>query len=148
MKKLLLIDKVIAVINIIIAVISLVAFLSYFISPNTISLVSFIGLSIPFLLFFSSCKPVNDKPEIQNIIQIFNDAWSDNWGFVPLSDVEIHHMAKMLRLIVQPQNFAIAELDSLASMAEIAAAARFRVICKQCGYEKVCGFALRSCPRR
>lgn len=53
MKKLLLIDKVIAVINIIIAVISLVAFLSYFISPNTISLVSFIGLSIPFLLFFN-----------------------------------------------------------------------------------------------
>jgi hypothetical protein len=51
------------------------------------------------------------QAEIQNIIQIFNDAWSDNWGFVPLSDVEIHHMAKMLRLIVQPQNFAIAELD-------------------------------------
>ncbi len=31
----------------------MVSFLSYFISPNTISLVSFIGLSIPFLLIFN-----------------------------------------------------------------------------------------------
>ena len=48
--------------------------------------------------------------ELEHIIDIFNDAWSDNWGFVPLSDAEVRHMAKMLRLIVRPQNFAIAEL--------------------------------------
>ncbi len=53
MKKLSFINKLLVVVNSIIAAISLVAFLSYFISPNTISLVSFIGLSIPILLIFN-----------------------------------------------------------------------------------------------
>jgi endonuclease/exonuclease/phosphatase family metal-dependent hydrolase len=53
MKKLPFIDKVLFVANSIVAAISLVAFLSYFISPITISLVSFIGLSIPFLLLLN-----------------------------------------------------------------------------------------------
>ena len=51
------------------------------------------------------------RSELANIIDIFNDAWSDNWGFVPLSDAEIRHMSKMLRPLVRSQNFAIAELD-------------------------------------
>lgn len=50
------------------------------------------------------------RAELENIIDIFNDAWSDNWGFVPLSDAEIRHMAKMLKILVRPRNFAIAEL--------------------------------------
>jgi hypothetical protein len=50
------------------------------------------------------------RTELETIIDIFNDAWSDNWGFVPLSDDEISHMGKMLRLLVRPDNFAIAEL--------------------------------------
>lgn len=53
MKKLSFINKLLVVVNSIVAAISLVSFLSYFISPNTISLVSFIGLSIPFLLIFN-----------------------------------------------------------------------------------------------
>ena len=53
MKKLSFINKLLVVVNSIVAAISLIAFLSYFISPNTISLVSFIGLSIPFLLIFN-----------------------------------------------------------------------------------------------
>ena len=50
------------------------------------------------------------RAELDNIIEIFNDAWSDNWGFVPMSDREIRHMAKMLKPLVQARNFAIAEL--------------------------------------
>lgn len=53
------------------------------------------------------------RTELENIIDIFNDAWSDNWGFVPLSDAEIHHMAKLLKPLVRPQNFAIAEIDGV-----------------------------------
>ena len=53
MKKLSFINKLLVVVNSIVAAISLVSFLSYFISPNTISLVSFIGLSIPILLIFN-----------------------------------------------------------------------------------------------
>jgi hypothetical protein len=51
------------------------------------------------------------RAELCNILEIFNDAWSDNWGFVPMSDGEIRHMAKMLRPLVRARNFAIAELD-------------------------------------
>jgi len=50
------------------------------------------------------------RTELDNIIEIFNDAWSDNWGFVPMSDSEIRHMAKKLRPLVTPRHFAIAEL--------------------------------------
>ncbi len=45
------------------------------------------------------------------IMEIFNDAWSDNWGFVPMSPSELRHMAKALKPIVRPQSVAIAELD-------------------------------------
>src|SRR3546814_15767467 len=44
-------------------------------------------------------------------MDIFNDAWSDNWGFVPMSQAELRHMAKALNPIVRPQSVAIAELD-------------------------------------
>lgn len=51
------------------------------------------------------------EAEIDNIIDIFNDAWSENWGFVPMVEAEVRHMAKMLRPLVRPDNFAIAELE-------------------------------------
>lgn len=50
MKGLSFIDKLLFVVNSFLAAISLVAFLSYFVSPLEVALVSFIGLSIPFLL--------------------------------------------------------------------------------------------------
>ncbi len=50
MKKLSFIDKLLFIINSVLALISLVAFLSYFVSPVDVALVSFIGLSIPVLL--------------------------------------------------------------------------------------------------
>jgi len=54
------------------------------------------------------------RAEIENIVDVFNDAWADNWGFVPMSDAEIGHMAKMLRLLVRPENFAVAEINGEA----------------------------------
>ncbi len=49
--------------------------------------------------------------ELARILDIFNDAWSQNWGFVPMSDAEISHMAKALRPILRPQSAVIAELN-------------------------------------
>lgn len=40
--------------------------------------------------------------EIRIIMDIFNDAWSRNWGFVPLSEAEIAHMASEIRPILRP----------------------------------------------
>jgi hypothetical protein len=42
---------------------------------------------------------------------VFNDAWSDNWGFVPFSERELTKMAEELKLIVIPELSYIAEID-------------------------------------
>lgn len=38
--------------------------------------------------------------EIGNITEIFNDAWSENWGFVPLTEAETTHLATSLRPVI------------------------------------------------
>jgi len=50
------------------------------------------------------------EEDLAAIMDIFNDAWSDNWGFVPMSPGELKHMAKSLKPIVKPETITIAEL--------------------------------------
>jgi hypothetical protein len=49
--------------------------------------------------------------EIRLICAIFNDAWVDNWGFIPFDDAEAQYLAKSIRPLVDGSWFAIAELD-------------------------------------
>lgn len=49
------------------------------------------------------------KNEVQIVRQIYNDAWSRNWGFVPMSEAEFDHLAKDLKQIVDPRVVMIAE---------------------------------------
>jgi len=49
--------------------------------------------------------------EIALLRDIFNDAWSANWGFVPLTEAEFHHMGRELRQIIRPGYTCIAEVD-------------------------------------
>ncbi|HUZ67394.1 MAG TPA: hypothetical protein VMU56_06995 [Beijerinckiaceae bacterium] len=47
-----------------------------------------------------SVRPFNMKnyrAEVATLIDIFNDAWSDNWGFVPFSDPEIDALVAEMR---------------------------------------------------
>jgi len=53
----------------------------------------------------------NYQREIAIILEILNDAWSDNWGFVPLTDAEVKHTGKKLRPLIHSQLNRIAELD-------------------------------------
>lgn len=39
--------------------------------------------------------------EVGIVVDIFNDAWSDNWGFIPLSDEEVAHMASSMRSVLR-----------------------------------------------
>ena len=48
--------------------------------------------------------------EINLILDIYNDAWEKNWGFVPMSDEEFRHMAKDMKAIVDPNLMLIAEV--------------------------------------
>jgi GNAT superfamily N-acetyltransferase len=49
--------------------------------------------------------------EVERVKMIYNEAWSDNWGAVPMSDREFEHMAKDLKGIVIPELVLIAEVD-------------------------------------
>jgi GNAT superfamily N-acetyltransferase len=49
--------------------------------------------------------------EAATILAILNDAWSDNWGFIPLTDAEIAYAGKKLKPIVYEELIRIAELD-------------------------------------
>lgn len=45
------------------------------------------------------------------ILAILNDAWGDNWGFVPITDSEVAHTGRKLKPIVFSDLIRIAELD-------------------------------------
>ena len=45
------------------------------------------------------------------ILGILNDAWSDNWGFVPLTDSEIAEVGKKLKPIVFEDLIRVAEVE-------------------------------------
>ena len=49
--------------------------------------------------------------DIQTVTHIFNDAWADNWGFVPYTPAEIDHLARSLKPLIDPKMVPIAELD-------------------------------------
>ena len=45
------------------------------------------------------------------VIDVFNDAWSENWGFTPMTAEEITALGKNLKLLVNDEYIAIAEID-------------------------------------
>jgi len=59
-----------------------------------------------------SVRPVKMKDfrnEVEIIRKVYNDAWSRNWGFVPMTEAEFEHLAKDLKQIVDPRVVLIAE---------------------------------------
>lgn len=49
--------------------------------------------------------------EAELIMGILNDAWSDNWGFVPLTDEEIAYAGKKMKPLVYEDLIRVAEID-------------------------------------
>jgi GNAT superfamily N-acetyltransferase len=49
--------------------------------------------------------------EVATCAALYNAAWHDNWGFVPMPADEFAHMAKDLRLLMRPDLSFIAEVD-------------------------------------
>lgn len=45
--------------------------------------------------------------DIRTIIDIYNDAWSDNWGFIPFGEDHARHMASELKPIIQEHNVVL-----------------------------------------
>src|SRR5262249_19040227 len=62
-------------------------------------------------------RPLNMKPfqdELAIVKRIYNSAWEKNWGFVPMTDAEIDHMAKQLKPAVVPEFTRFAEVNGEA----------------------------------
>jgi len=59
-------------------------------------------------------RPVRMKQvheEVAILSEIFNDAWSQNWNFVPFTPAEFDDLGKSLKLFVPPEFVQIAEVD-------------------------------------
>jgi ribosomal protein S18 acetylase RimI-like enzyme len=50
------------------------------------------------------------QKEVDMILEIYNDAWEKNWGFVPMTPEEFRHMAKDMKMILDPNLLLIAEV--------------------------------------
>lgn len=60
-------------------------------------------------------RPLNRKRfagELESMRDIFNDAWSLNWGFVPFTREEFTDLGNSLRLFIEDSFIQIAEVDN------------------------------------
>lgn len=49
--------------------------------------------------------------EVELVREVYNKAWQDNWGHVPMTPEELNYMAKQLEPIVDPTLVTFAEVD-------------------------------------
>ena len=53
--------------------------------------------------------------EVHTLVAIFNDAWADNWGFLPFSREEARHLGRSMRPLVDRRLIWFAEVDGEAA---------------------------------
>jgi GNAT superfamily N-acetyltransferase len=53
----------------------------------------------------------NWDAEVGETLRLLNDAWKDNWGFVPMRENEYRHVAKDLKLVLHRDLGLFAEVD-------------------------------------
>jgi hypothetical protein len=58
-----------------------------------------------------SCRVKDLAAEVRTIVDVFNDAWSENWGFVPYTERELHALADMLKLVIRPELSLIVNIN-------------------------------------
>jgi GNAT superfamily N-acetyltransferase len=59
-------------------------------------------------------RPLNLKDfagEVARIKELYNSAWQKNWGFVPMTEHEIDHLAEQFKPVVIPELVPMAEKD-------------------------------------
>ncbi len=53
------------------------------------------------------------KAEMEILRDIFNDAWSDNWGFIPFTEAEFSELGSVFRILLRDEYMWIAEVDGV-----------------------------------
>jgi GNAT superfamily N-acetyltransferase len=51
------------------------------------------------------------RNEVELVKALFNQAWEKNWGYVPMTDAELEHLAKQLKPIIVPDLVVFAEIE-------------------------------------
>ncbi len=51
------------------------------------------------------------REEVDRIVTIYNEAWANNWGFLPLTDAEAQAMADVLKIVADPGLMRFASVD-------------------------------------
>lgn len=68
-------------------------------------------------------RPINMrrlKKEMRIVMDVFNDAWKENWGFIPMTEAEIGHMVSNMKLLIDPKFVRVAEKDGYPFLVSIA----------------------------
>ena len=51
------------------------------------------------------------EAEVRRFMEVYNEAWGDNWGFVPITDAEVRFQAKNLKQVLDENWAFMAEKD-------------------------------------
>lgn len=51
------------------------------------------------------------RDEVELVKSLFNEAWEHNWGYVPMTDAELDHLAKQLKPIIVADLVVFAEIE-------------------------------------
>lgn len=57
----------------------------------------------------------NYRQEIETLVSIFNEGWHTNWGFVPMTESEVEHMANEMKPIIDPELAGFAYVNGEAA---------------------------------
>jgi GNAT superfamily N-acetyltransferase len=55
----------------------------------------------------------NLKSESMHFVRVYNEAWKDNWGFVPFTQAEFDHLATDMKPLLRADFTAVAEVDGV-----------------------------------
>lgn len=64
--------------------------------------------------------PKNLDRDVRILMDVFNSAWSRNWGFVPLTENEIRKAVKDFKMILEPKLALIAEVNGVPAAISLA----------------------------
>jgi len=53
----------------------------------------------------------NFYSDVEKLMEVYNQAWEKNWGFVPMTRDEFMHLAKDLKMVVEPDYVLVAERE-------------------------------------
>jgi hypothetical protein len=57
----------------------------------------------------------NFRQELLGLLRLFNEAWADNWGYVPLTPAEANHLVDTIRPLIGKDSIVLTEIDGEAA---------------------------------